>query len=91
MISFISFIIATIHIAATFAAPTATFQAFQITDYSIENVFGGDVTIQFTIYNPDPAANATAICTGQWKSASKAYPTGPYVGYSQAAERSLHC
>lgn len=45
----------------------------------VNKTYPGNVTINFTIYDPDPLTNTTANCTGTWGTGSKAYPQGPYV------------
>ncbi|KAI9705194.1 MAG: hypothetical protein M1820_005341, partial [Bogoriella megaspora] len=38
-----------------------------------------NASINFTVQDPNPSANKSAVCRGQWATNSTSYPTGPYV------------
>ncbi|KAK3725343.1 hypothetical protein LTR37_000313 [Vermiconidia calcicola] len=69
----------------TSAAPVQTVQLnaglpFEVTNTTIDKVPGGNVTIAFTVYNPDPlAANATEVCTGSWATGTRGFETERYT------------
>jgi hypothetical protein len=51
---------------------------FQVTDLIIDSVEDGDVTIAFTVYDPDPLANITTSCAAHWPYGSDGYPQAIY-------------
>lgn len=51
---------------------------FELTDLAVDRVVASNVTLDFTIYNPDPLADATTTCTGTWPYGSAGWPTGIY-------------
>ncbi len=51
---------------------------FQVTNLSITKVDGGNVTIKFTVHDPDPLGKETKSCGGTWKIASHGYPVDSY-------------
>ena len=60
-------------------AANDTMAPFQITNTIVTDIMGGNTTIKFTVYDPDPLTNATETCTATWKTGSGAYPSGAYV------------
>lgn len=62
------------------ASGAASFVAknHQISDLSITKVLGGNVTLAFTVYDPDPLTKQSQQCQGTWVAGSKGYPTGAY-------------
>ena len=66
-------------IASTSAAPLATSPPLQISNLLIEKVVGGNVTIGWTVYDPDPLTLETTECGGTWKTGSKGFPKDTYV------------
>lgn len=75
-------------IATASAAPTAkeldvnsnmfSGNPFEITELIVDRVKGGNVSMVFTVYNPDPLSNMTVDCTGHWPFGSSGWPTGTY-------------
>lgn len=53
---------------------------FELTHLSVDRVEAANVTLEFTIHNPDPLANTTATCTGSWPYNSMGWPTSIYEG-----------
>ena len=51
---------------------------FEVTKLTVERVEAANVSMTFTIYNPDPLANTTANCTGNWPYGSGGWPKGKY-------------
>jgi hypothetical protein len=51
---------------------------FQITNLLIDSVEDGDVSIAFTVYDPDPLANTTTNCSAHWPYGSDGYPSAIY-------------
>jgi hypothetical protein len=51
---------------------------FQVTDLIIDSVEEGNVSMAFTVFNPDPLANATANCATSWPYGSDGYPKAVY-------------
>ncbi len=72
---------------ATFAsaATQASDAAFIVTELQIRKVAMGNITLDFTVYDPDPLTNATDSCTGSWKAGTDDYPKGSYVRLSSKA------
>ncbi|OQN96219.1 hypothetical protein B0A48_17726 [Cryoendolithus antarcticus] len=44
-----------------------------------------NATLSFSIHDPDPLTNATALCSGAWRYGSKAWPSGSYWSCSNAS------
>lgn len=51
---------------------------FQITDLIIDSIPDGNVSMAFTVYNPDPLANTTTNCASTWPHNSDDYPQAIY-------------
>jgi hypothetical protein len=51
---------------------------FQVTNLLIDSVEDGDVSIAFTVYDPDPLAMTTTNCTAHWPYGSDGYPQAIY-------------
>lgn len=79
MFSRIAFLLAATLAVFTSASTSALSEDLQITDLSITKVLGGNVTLHFTVHDPDPLTNATRSCGGTWTTGSKGYPTGAYA------------
>jgi hypothetical protein len=48
-------------------------------ELDIKNMqFAGNVSMIFTIHNPDPLSNMTSDCTGTWPYGSRGWPSGTY-------------
>ncbi|KAK5110451.1 hypothetical protein LTR62_005802 [Meristemomyces frigidus] len=62
----------------TLALPAATNPGFRLSALKIHEVEGGNTTIRFSIFDPDPLTNGTGICRGEWLTGSGGYPTGSY-------------
>ncbi|TKA59678.1 hypothetical protein B0A55_13023 [Friedmanniomyces simplex] len=62
----------------TSALPAATTPPFEITNLQLHEIEGGNTTIGFTVYDPDPLTNAIQRCTGNWATGSSGYPQGSY-------------
>ncbi|KAK5725973.1 hypothetical protein LTR15_004163 [Elasticomyces elasticus] len=67
-------------ILATFtsALPAAANKPFQVSKLAIQEIEGANTTIDFTVYDPDPLTNATAVCTGIWTTGTAGYPQSSY-------------
>lgn len=64
----------------SFAAPTTnSMPPFEITNTKYHQVEGGNTTIAFTVYDPNPLTNATTECTDSWETGSTDYPSGTYL------------
>ncbi|KAL2356908.1 hypothetical protein BJ546DRAFT_1058528 [Cryomyces antarcticus] len=68
------------------AASRAVTKRFTGTYYEVTNVHthspsnqSDNVTIEFTVRDPDPLTNSTTTCNGSWPLDSNAYPTGGYL------------
>ncbi|KAK5684854.1 hypothetical protein LTS10_002929 [Elasticomyces elasticus] len=74
-------------ILATFtsALPAAANKPLQVSKLSIQEIDGANTTIDFTVYDPDPLTNATAVCTGIWTTGSAGYPQSSYTLRSRTA------
>lgn len=55
---------------------------FEITNLTVNRVESANVTMSFTVHNPDPLANSTAECTRSWPYGSKGWPNGIYAACS---------
>jgi len=51
---------------------------FEITDLIVDRVEASNVSMIFTIHNPDPLSNMTADCAGTWPYGSRGWPSGIY-------------
>lgn len=51
---------------------------FQLSNLTVERKEGADVAFSFNIYNPDPLANSTTVCSGSWAYGSSAWPSAVY-------------
>lgn len=51
---------------------------FQLTNLTVERNEGADVALSFNIYNPDPLANSTTVCSGSWAYGSSDWPDAVY-------------
>jgi hypothetical protein len=51
---------------------------FELTNLVVDRVEAGNVSMIFTIYNPDPLSNFTADCTGTWPYGSSGWPAVTY-------------
>ena len=51
---------------------------FEVTDLIVDRVDAANVSMVFTIHNPDPLSNKTADCTGTWPYGSGGWPSGKY-------------
>jgi hypothetical protein len=52
---------------------------YEITKLNLQDNSKGNVTIRFTVHDPDPLTNATALCKGSWPHGSDQYPQDTYV------------
>ncbi|KAK5163447.1 uncharacterized protein LTR77_010629 [Saxophila tyrrhenica] len=68
----------TLLVTLTTAAANNAGLPFQISNLSIARVLGGNVTLTFTVHDPDPLGKATKSCSGSWVTGSKAYPVDTY-------------
>lgn len=83
LISGIAFMVATVS-----ALPAAkelnvnnkmfTGNPFEVTELIVDRVKAGNVSMIFTVYDPDPLANKTVDCPGSWAYGSSGWPTGTY-------------
>lgn len=78
MFSPITFLLTAVLSTLTFAATNSDLDPFQITNLEITKVQGANVTLHFTVHDPDPLGKATQSCAGSWAIGSGAYPTGGY-------------
>lgn len=79
-------------VAAVSALPTTkeldlrnamfTGNPFELTKLTVDRVAGGNVSMGFTIYNPDPSSKMTVNCTGGWPFDSRGWPAGNYASCS---------
>jgi hypothetical protein len=51
---------------------------FELTDLIVDRVEAANVSMIFTIHNPDPLSNMTADCVGSWPYGSRGWPSGIY-------------
>jgi hypothetical protein len=51
---------------------------FEVTHLTVDRVEASNVTMVFSIHNPDPLSNRTASCTGTWPYGSGGWPSGKY-------------
>lgn len=80
-------LLATAFLASTIsAAPAFTGQPLEMRDLVVGKVMGGNVTISFSVHDPDPLTDAEDTCEGEWRTASKAFPKGSYVGLAMVAQ-----
>lgn len=70
---------ACLFVASVLAAANVEGELFEISNIEVDRVVGGNFSLSFTIYDPDPLTNATQDCTGSWAYGSKSYPQGSYV------------
>jgi hypothetical protein len=66
--------------ASTLAATNSDFEPFEITNLSITKVQNANITLIFTVHDPDPlaASQSTQACSGTWKINSHGYPVDSY-------------
>jgi hypothetical protein len=51
---------------------------FELTDLVVDRVEAANVSMVFTIHNPDPLSNMTSDCTGTWPYGSRGWPSDIY-------------
>jgi hypothetical protein len=51
---------------------------FELTELIVDRVEAANVSMIFTIHNPDPLSNMTSDCTGTWPYGSGGWPSGTY-------------
>jgi hypothetical protein len=51
---------------------------FQLTNLKVHRVEASDVSMIFTVHNPDPISNMTADCAGTWPYGSSGWPSAKY-------------
>jgi hypothetical protein len=69
----------TLFTALATAASNAAILPFQITNLSITKVRAQNVTITFTVHDPDKQGLDTEICNATWPIGSRAYPQDSYI------------
>lgn len=55
---------------------------FELTKLVVDRVADGNVSMAFTMYNPDPSSKMTVNCTGGWPFDSRGWPAGNYASCS---------
>jgi hypothetical protein len=83
LVAYIAFFLATV-----FALPTArelnvlskqfTGNPLELTDLIVDRVEASNVSMIFTVHNPDPLSNMTVDCVGTWPYGSGGWPSVKY-------------
>ena len=79
MFFLLKFLAATLIAASAHASSDDIVPPFKITALKIRKYAYANVSIVFTVDDPDPLTNSTALCSGSWAVHSKGYPQGSYV------------
>nr|OQO22285.1 hypothetical protein B0A51_12434 [Rachicladosporium sp. CCFEE 5018] len=66
-------------------SPTFSGESLKLTNLLLVRDPTFNATLSFSIHDPDPLANATALCSGAWRYGSKAWPSGSYWSCSDAS------
>lgn len=56
---------------------------FEVTHLTVDRVEASNVTMVFTVHNPDPLSNKTVTCSGTWPYGSGGWPSGKYDSCSR--------
>lgn len=79
MVFLLKLLAATLLAASARASSNDTVPPFKITALKIRKHAYANVSIAFSVDDPDPLTNSTALCSGSWAVHSKGYPQGSYV------------